>query len=237
VRGVDVVRRGPERVRVVPWRGDPAVAHVTPLGEAPPVTAAMVRHCCGVLADRGYHSVLTGALARREQQGFLEDGFAVHEELHLLAHDLADLPELAPLPEGVRLRRGHRWDRSRTLDVDRAAFPPFWRLDAPGLEEALAATPQARYRVAAGREVVGYAVAGRAGPRGYLQRLAVAPAASGEGVGTALVGGRPPLDAGTPGEASGGEHPGGQRAGAGAVPPPRLPPPAERARRPHPAPR
>ena len=187
MRGVDVVRRGPERVRVVPWRGDPAVAHVTPLGEAPPVTAAMVRHCCGVLAERGYHSVLTGALARREQQGFLEDGFAVHEELHLLAHDLDRLPEPPPLPGGVRLRRGHRWDRSRTLDVDRTAFPPFWRLDATGLEEALAATPQARYRVAAGREVVGYAVAGRAGPRGYLQRLAVEPGASGIGLGTALV--------------------------------------------------
>jgi ribosomal protein S18 acetylase RimI-like enzyme len=144
----------------------------------------MVRHCCGVLAERGYHSVLTGALARREQQGFLEDGFAVHEELHLLAHE----PEPPPVPGGVRLRRGHRWDRSRTLDVDSRAFPPFWRLDATGLEEALAATPQARYRVAAGGgEVVGYAVAGRAGPRGYLQRLAVEPGASGSGLGTALV--------------------------------------------------
>lgn len=147
----------------------------------------MVRHCCGVLAERGYRSVVTGALARREQLGFLEDGFAVHEELHLLAHDMGDLPEAPTLPGGMRLRRGHRWDRSRTLDVDGLAFPPFWRLDAAGLEEALAATPQARYRVAAGREVAGYAVAGRAGSRGYLQRLAVTPEASGQGLGTALV--------------------------------------------------
>ena len=187
MRGVDVVRRGPERVRVAPWRGDPAIAHVTPLGEAPPVTAAMVRHCCSVLVARGYRSAVTGALARREQQGFLEDGFAVREELHLLAHDMVDLPDPTPLPDGVRLRRGHRWDRRRTLDVDGMAFPPFWRLDAAGLDEALAATPQARYRIAAGRDVVGYAVAGRAGSRGYLQRLAVAPEASGRGVGTALV--------------------------------------------------
>lgn len=147
----------------------------------------MVRHCCSVLAGRGYRSVVTGALSRREQQGFLDDGFAVHEELHLLAHDMGDLPEPPTLPNGVRLRRGHRWDRSQTLDVDGTAFPPFWRLDASGLEEALAATPQARYRIAAGRDVTGYAVTGRAGSRGYLQRLAVTPEASGRGLGTALV--------------------------------------------------
>ncbi len=35
--------------------------------------------------------------------------------------------------------------------------------------------------------MVGYAVTGRAGPRGYLQRLAVEPAVSGRGFGTLLV--------------------------------------------------
>lgn len=187
MRGVDVVRRGPERVRVAPWRGDPTIAHVAPLGEAPPLTATMVRHCCTVLAGRGYRSVVTGALARREQQGFLDDGFVVHEELHLLAHDLADLRPAPDLPSTTRLRRGHRFDRARTLEVDALAFPPFWQLDATGFDEARAATPQARYRVAVDREVVGYAVAGRAGARGYLQRLAVAPAVTGGGIGTALV--------------------------------------------------
>lgn len=187
MRGVDVVRRGPERVRVAPWRGDASVAHVTPLGEAPPVTAAMVRHCCSVLTERGYRSVVTGALARREQQGFLEDGFVVHEELHLLAHDLRDLPDAVTPPPSVRLRRGRRWDRSRTLDVDHLAFSPFWRLDLLGLEEARTATPHARYRVATTGRVAGYAVAGRAEGRGYLQRLAVDPAAAGRGVGTVLV--------------------------------------------------
>lgn len=187
MRDVDVVRRGPERVRVMPWRGDATVAHVTPLGEASPLSVAMVRHCCVALAERGYRSVVTGALARREQQGFFDDGFVVREELHLLAHDLAEVPEAPATPVGTRLRRGHRWDRPHTLEVDRLAFPPFWQLDAAGLEEAMAATPQARYRVAAGGQVVGYAVTGRAGARGYLQRLAVAPAVTGRGVGAALV--------------------------------------------------
>lgn len=169
------------------WRGDRDVALVTPVGEAPPLSVAMVRHCCAVLAARGYRAVVTGALARAEQHAFFADDFEVHEELHLLAHDLRSLPEAPEDPGGARLRRGHRWDHRRTLEVDRAAFPASWQLDRTGLREAMLATPHARYRVAVAPGVVGYAVAGRAGPRGYLQRLAVDPALAGKGIGTALV--------------------------------------------------
>ena len=35
--------------------------------------------------------------------------------------------------------------------------------------------------------LAGYAIAGRSGPRGYVQRLAVDPWAAGRGVGTALL--------------------------------------------------
>lgn len=187
MRGVDVVRRGPERVRVGPWRSDPNVAHVVPLAESPPLTAAMVRHCCAVLGTRGYGSVVTSALARREQRGFLDDGFEVREELHLLAHDLGHLPPAPRSPGGARLRRGQRWHRPRTLEVDGLAFSPFWRLDRSGFDEAMTATPRARYRVATIDDVVGYAIAGRAGQRGYLQRLAVDPDTAGRGIGSALV--------------------------------------------------
>jgi ribosomal protein S18 acetylase RimI-like enzyme len=186
VRGVDVVRRGPERARVGPWRGDRRVAHLTPMGEAPALSAAMVQHCCVVLAGRGYRRIVTGALAPAEQRSFLADGFVVQEELHLLAHDLQGLPDL-PRPPGVRLADGHRWHRSRTLAVDASAFPPFWRLDAAGFEEAVQATPSTRFRIARRGPIVGYAIAGRAGPRGYLQRLAVSPGQAGRGIGSALV--------------------------------------------------
>lgn len=174
-------------MRVGPWRGDPRVAHVMPPGDAPPLTAAMVRHCRAVLGERGYSSVVTSALARREQVGFLEDGFEVREELHLLSHDLTGLPVIAREAGGARLRRGHRWDRARTLEVDGLAFPAFWRLDRAGFEDAMTATPHARHRVATIGRVVGYAVAGRAGARGYLQRLAVDPGVAGRGIGAALV--------------------------------------------------
>ncbi len=74
------------------------------------------------------------------------------------------------------------------LEVDGVAFDPFWRFDAAGLDDARAATPNSRFRVADSHgEVVGYAITGRAGLLGYLQRLAVRPDRQGEGLGRALV--------------------------------------------------
>jgi ribosomal protein S18 acetylase RimI-like enzyme len=179
----DVVRRGPERLRVGTWRAGSSVGYLAPVGEVPPPTATMVRHCCDLLAARGFGEVLTGALAAAEQRGFLDAGFAIREELHLLVHDLRDLPPNPIAP----LRRARPGDRASVLAVDGAAFPAFWRLDADGLSDALAATPTSRFRVAVTHAVVGYAIVGRAARRGYVQRLAVAPDRQGAGLGRALL--------------------------------------------------
>lgn len=167
-----------------PWRGDHRVAFIAPVGDALPPTTAMVKHALEHLQGRGYERALTGALAERERAGFERAGFEPHESLHLLAHDLLDVPE----PAAVRLRRGFATDRAAALECDAAAFPAFWRLDRDGLREAIRATPAARFRVAldAGR-IVGYAITGRAGARGYVQRLAVHPDAQGRGFGRSLV--------------------------------------------------
>jgi ribosomal protein S18 acetylase RimI-like enzyme len=182
---LDVVRHRGERLRAGPWRGDPRVAYLAPVSETPPPSPDLVRHCVGLLAEQGYREAITGALTPREQRGFLAAGFAVREHLHLLAHDLLDLPTAPP----VRLRRGRRRDRTTVLTVDARSFEPFWRLDRAGLQEAMAATPSSRFRVSvgAGGRIVGYAVSGRAGHRGYVQRLAVDPDSQGRGVGTALL--------------------------------------------------
>jgi ribosomal protein S18 acetylase RimI-like enzyme len=73
------------------------------------------------------------------------------------------------------------------LALDATAFQPFWRLDGTGLDEALRATPFARFRTAVDGEVTGYAISGRAGTQGYLQRLAVHPSHQRRGIGRALV--------------------------------------------------
>jgi len=185
--GLDVVRWGSGRLRVGPWRGDDRVAYLAPVGDGPAPTPDAVRAAVSGLAERGYVEAVTAALGPLEAQGFLLAGFAVRERLHLLARDLHDLPPAPP----AHLRRGRRRDRPAVLAVDARAFSPFWRLDDEGLDEALAATPTSRFRIAQGDDdpdqVGGYAVTGRAGRRGFLQRLAVDPDLQGRGLGRALV--------------------------------------------------
>lgn len=156
---------------------------------SPAPSRSFLDRCLQSLAARGYGEVITGALAPAEQRGFLAAGFEVREHLVLLAHDLLDLPAV-PEVEGIRVRRARRGDRPTVLDVDHAAFREFWRLDDDGLDEAIHATPSARFRVATerrGDRVVGYAVTGRAGRHGYLQRLAVDPDAQHRGIARLLV--------------------------------------------------
>ncbi len=127
---------------------------------------------------------MTPALSPYEAEPFFQAGFELHERLHLLARTIDEKP---PRPTH-RLRRGRRWDRGRVLEVDGEAFERFWRFDALALKEARRATPVHRFQVAVvGGRVAGYAVTGRAGGRGYLQRLAVDPELHGQGIGSSLV--------------------------------------------------
>lgn len=179
---------GRERLRVGPWRGDTDTAYLNPVAGAPLPSADFVRRCLRTLAGQGYSRVVTGALSPAEQGSFRASGFVVTEHLHLLAHDLRQLPAAEP-PAGL-LRRAARRDRDLVLALDHLAFDPFWRLDDAGLDEAIAATPHTRFRVAIaadGEGVGAYAITGRAGRRGYLQRLAVHPDEQRHGLGTILV--------------------------------------------------
>lgn len=160
------------------------MACISPLPDAPIPSVAFVRRCTHQLAGDGFSRVVTTALSASEQAGFLVAGFAVEERLHLLSHDLRHLPK-AP---DARLRRVHHRDRAAVLAVDRSAFPPFWRIDEQGLSEALGATARARLRGAeTAARLAGYAVTGRSGRRGFLQRLAVDPSVQRQGLGRALV--------------------------------------------------
>jgi GNAT superfamily N-acetyltransferase len=183
----NVIRWGTESARVGRWRADGSVAFFVPIPDGTPASAEFARRCLSVLAEQGFQRVITSAVSPREQAGLLPAGFEVHEHLHLLV-----LPRgvaLPPLPAVPRRRRAGPGRRNGLLKVDGAAFAPFWRLDRAGLREAVRATRQHRLRVVLGdhRAVVGYAICGTSGGRGFVQRLAVAPGAQGRGIGKALL--------------------------------------------------
>src|SRR3954451_4789164 len=180
---LDLVRWGGGRLRVGPWRGDARIAYIAPMADAAPTTADAVRRCCDLLAERGFATAISAALGPAESRGVIEAGSDVAERLHLLAKELHDAPSAPAGP----LRRARRLDRADVLAVDSRSFDSFWRLDDNGLRGAIAATRSSRFRVADdGEGVFGYAVSGRAGRRGFLQRLAVDPDRQGHGVGRAL---------------------------------------------------
>ncbi len=182
----EVLQWGWERARTGPWRGDGRIAYLAPLPPAGAPSVDFLSRCLDTLAARGFTRVLTSALAPAEQTGFLSLGFEEYERLHLLSHDLHHVPR--PPREPARLlRRGREGDWPAVLDVDAAAFQPFWRLDAAGLREAIEATPATRFRVAVqGGGVVAYSVTGLSAAHGYLQRLAVHPEHRRMGLGRAL---------------------------------------------------
>ena len=177
------------RFRFGPRRGDCPEAQVVPLGGGlldPPSVAEVVDH----VRAHGYDTILTSALTPDEQRPFLAAGFRTEEDLHLLLADPRPVDGSTTRRHGTRRMR--RRDLSRVLDIDAAAFSPFWRLDRIAFDEARTATPSCRRRVVSvggptRRKVVGYAVTGRSGDQGYLQRLAVDPDHQGRGIGRMLL--------------------------------------------------
>src|SRR5687767_3446441 len=98
-----IEQRG-ERARLASWRADGQVAHLSPTALRP-LSTAFVDSCLERLRARGFSFVVTSALSPDECSGFLQAGFDVQEQLELLSHDLATIPEVSH-----RLRRPRRGD-------------------------------------------------------------------------------------------------------------------------------
>jgi len=203
------------RARLVPWPLEPDVGHLVLVDHEMIPTAEDVLSWLAAARARGMRALRTGALFPQSTPAFLDAGFVATDRLVLLRLELAETPRRRGRA-AVRTRRLGAGRLAEAAVVDQRAFgahPAWpqrsaagaqtgersgersgtdagrrWGNDAASLAAIGNATPQHRSRmVVRDGRLVGFAISGRAGRRGYLQRLAVDPATQRQGLGRALV--------------------------------------------------
>jgi ribosomal protein S18 acetylase RimI-like enzyme len=184
-----MLRAGGVIARVRPWAFEPRVAHLVLYNQtrlpAPSEIVGWIRE----LRDAGYDRIRTGALGTQAGARFERLGFEPIQSLVLLEHTAINsvvVPTTAKGPAGtVRLAPE---DDAQASEVDVAAFGPGWSIDRIGIGDVRSATPRHRARaIRSNNDTVAYAISGRDGRNGYIQRLAVSPAHQKNGHGVALV--------------------------------------------------
>ena len=187
-RRSEVLRFGGDRLRLRHWAGEAETGLLIQLTPGSAVSDDATAGAIETAVAQGFHRLRTSALSHIESEPFLRAGFKPCQQLALLTRPIqSGLPDIN---NSIAITRARRRDHSSVLAVDRDAFEPIWQLDQPGLHDALRATPFRRFRVArqdANAALTGYAICGRSGPAGYLQRLAISPRQQGQGAGAALV--------------------------------------------------
>ncbi len=140
---------------------------------------------CQHLTALGFRTVRTSAVNAAAAPVFEQAGFLVTQELALLEHtDVRGAA--ATMSAHDRTRRMSPRERQRVAAIDMAAFGEQWAMDDTALHDVCAATPRHRSRVA-GDPFRAFAISGRDGRLGFLQRLGVHPDVQRQGLGWALV--------------------------------------------------
>ena len=180
-----ILRAGGVVARVRPWAFEPNVAHLVLYNQTRLPAPADIIGWIRDLRIAGYDTVRTGALGVQAGARFERLGFEAIQSLVLLEHTSISSVDRTPA-DTVRLGSDDDCEASR---VDVAAFGARWCIDPTGIGDVRSATPRHRARsVRDGDRVVAYAISGRDGRNGYIQRLAVHPDHQHRGHGAALVG-------------------------------------------------
>jgi ribosomal protein S18 acetylase RimI-like enzyme len=185
------------RARVSPWPYDPDVEHLVLLDHHMVPTADDVQRWVARTTQsptQSVRAIRTGAVFPDAARAFLSAGFEIIDELALL-----ERPILRPRPR-VRGSGTQRMRMSQIGDIarlDRAAFGDPWGNDAQSLTDITKATARHRSRIVtldSGIDTItesgnigAFAITGQSGAFGYLQRLAVHPAARRRGFAQRLV--------------------------------------------------
>jgi ribosomal protein S18 acetylase RimI-like enzyme len=180
-----ILRAGGVVARVRPWAFEPNVAHLVLYNQTRLPAPADIIGWIRDLGLAGYDTIRTGALGVQAGARFERLGFEAIQSLVLLEHTTLNSIDRAQT-ETVRLSVDDDREASR---VDVAAFGAGWCIDPIGIGDVRSATPRHRARsVWIGDRIVAYAISGRDGRNGYIQRLAVHPDHQHRGHGAALVG-------------------------------------------------
>jgi ribosomal protein S18 acetylase RimI-like enzyme len=183
-----ILRAGGVVARVRPWAFEPNVAHLVLYNQSRLPTPSDITEWISGLRAAGYDTIRTGAVGVQAGARFERLGFEAIQSLVLLENkSVGSVPPTSPRTAGVvtRLATDDDHDASR---VDVAAFGAGWCIDRVGIGDVRSATPRHRARaVRSDKELIAYAISGRDGRNGYIQRLAVSPAHHHQGHGVSLI--------------------------------------------------
>jgi ribosomal-protein-alanine N-acetyltransferase len=129
--------------------------------------------------------VISPPLPLSGRRSWEQAGFATYIDLALMRKSLDDA---GGSPSHLVIERQDE-NLDDLLGIDAAAFPPFWRFNQSGLEEAIRATSRSTTLMILGGEgtPIAYAVVGFGSAIAYLQRVAVHPEWQGHGMGRSLI--------------------------------------------------
>jgi ribosomal protein S18 acetylase RimI-like enzyme len=127
-----------------------------------------------------YSPPLTGG----SNQMWLKAGFSIEHSLDVYEREIG----FVIANPTTSIVQGDQEDLDEISEVDRRAFPEFWRFGRPGIEDALQSAPaNALILSMHEQQVAGFCIMGLSSQRSYLQRIAVDPAQQGNGHGSSLV--------------------------------------------------
>lgn len=174
-------RRGWARADARPWNDTDITASLRLVRGG----SGFLQACTRRLTAVGAPSVLSPPLPGNAHTTWLEAGFEPFLDLALMRLEL-DRPPCCPNHLVVD---GSEIPLASLLEIDAAAFKPFWRFDEHGMTEAMEATASADTLIIRDADggPAGFAIVGYGSAVAYLQRVAVHPMWQGQGMGRSLV--------------------------------------------------
>ncbi len=174
-------RRGWARAEARPWNDAEPDATIRLIrGGAPFLGASTER-----LLHLGAPAALSPPLPASARRMWQSAGYVTFMDLALMRLPL----DRQPAAPDHLVVEANDVPLDRLLAIDVAAFSPFWRFDALGLQEAIEATTRSTVLIIRDRDGLpaGFAIVGFGAAVSYLQRVAVDPQWQGKGMGRSLV--------------------------------------------------